>query len=471
MNATIAADFEVPPPQADDGIVVIPHNREAEEAVIGAILINPEVYDDLASFLQPQCFYIHRHRWIWETFIRLHDSGMPLDFVTVCNDLEAREKLADIGGQAFLTSVLNQVPTSQHAEAYGFIVKEMAERRRMIADASEQARRAYDLKTPLSQPKEDAQYKTSWTMAELMNTEFPEPDGPIPGIIPLGLTILGGRPKRGKSWFMLQAGCTLGMGGIFLNREIVPAKVLYYALEDRPKRLRDRIQKLGIDPASSIRFELSINPLHLGGIADIEAAAKDEGYRMIVIDTIRRAMPGKDFNKDGAVFDDILSQLQKISQHYQVSIVVILHTRKTTAGFDPDPVDDVLGSTGLTASADCVLALYTEKGKKGALIKGRGRDIDEIDLVIGFDPITNAWQLIGENEDVRNTESESEILEVISELGKVTVSTVVKVLGKDYGNTHRRIIKLWTSGKIKQEEIEGKKYYYLQREDRKEVPT
>ena len=52
----------------------IPHNREAEEAVVGAVLINPEAYYDLAQFLQADDFYIHRHRWIWEAFTRLHEK-------------------------------------------------------------------------------------------------------------------------------------------------------------------------------------------------------------------------------------------------------------------------------------------------------------------------------------------------------------------------------------------------------------
>jgi replicative DNA helicase len=59
---------------------VTPHNREAEEAVVGAVLINPESYYDLAQFLQAEDFYIVRHRWIWEAFTRLHEKRIPLDF-------------------------------------------------------------------------------------------------------------------------------------------------------------------------------------------------------------------------------------------------------------------------------------------------------------------------------------------------------------------------------------------------------
>ncbi|HEY5158616.1 MAG TPA: DnaB-like helicase N-terminal domain-containing protein, partial [Anaerolineales bacterium] len=101
----------------------IPHNREAEEAVVGAVLINPEAYLDLAQFLQPDDFYIVRHRWIWEAFARLHEKRVPLDFLTISEELESAGQLAEIGGPAYLTALLNQVPTSLHAEAYGHMVE------------------------------------------------------------------------------------------------------------------------------------------------------------------------------------------------------------------------------------------------------------------------------------------------------------------------------------------------------------
>jgi len=51
----------------------VPHSREAEEAVVGAVLINPEVYYDVAQFLAADDFYIHRNQWIWDAFVRLHE--------------------------------------------------------------------------------------------------------------------------------------------------------------------------------------------------------------------------------------------------------------------------------------------------------------------------------------------------------------------------------------------------------------
>jgi len=139
--------FEEVPAAREDNYTpaapVVPHNREAEEAVVGAVLINPEVYYDLAQFLQPDDFYIVRHRWIWEAFQRLHERRVPVDFLTVTEELERANQLAEIGGPAYLTALINQVPTSLHAEAYGRMVEDAAIRRRLLHAANQVATLAY----------------------------------------------------------------------------------------------------------------------------------------------------------------------------------------------------------------------------------------------------------------------------------------------------------------------------------------
>lgn len=121
-----------------------PHSRESEEAVLGAVLINPESYYEVAQFLEPDDFYIVRNRWIWEAFTRLHESRMPIDFLTVCEQLEQHNQLSEAGGEAYVMFLINQTPTSLHAEAYGRFVEENAIRRRMLASANELAKLAYN---------------------------------------------------------------------------------------------------------------------------------------------------------------------------------------------------------------------------------------------------------------------------------------------------------------------------------------
>ncbi len=136
-------DFQPTEPTESPAVMVVPHSREAEEAVIGSVMINPEAYYDVAQFLQADDFYIHRHRWIWEAFTRLHERRTPIDFLTVSEELDQKGQLAEIGGPAYLTALINNVPTSLHAEAYGHIVEESAIRRRMLTAANEIAKLAY----------------------------------------------------------------------------------------------------------------------------------------------------------------------------------------------------------------------------------------------------------------------------------------------------------------------------------------
>ena len=97
----------------------VPHSREAEEAVVGAVFINPEVYYDVAQFLTADDFYIHRHKWIWDAFTSLHEQRIPIDLLTVSDELDRRGQLSEVGGPAYLTSLVNQVPSSLNAESYG----------------------------------------------------------------------------------------------------------------------------------------------------------------------------------------------------------------------------------------------------------------------------------------------------------------------------------------------------------------
>ncbi|MCE1254236.1 MAG: replicative DNA helicase [Anaerolineae bacterium] len=119
-----------------------PHSREAEESVLGSVLINPESYLDVAQFLKADDFYIVRNRWIWETFTRLSERRIPIDNLTVTNDLDQRGQLAETGGPAYITFLISQVPTSLNAEAYGRIVEDKAIRRRMLAAANDMAQQA-----------------------------------------------------------------------------------------------------------------------------------------------------------------------------------------------------------------------------------------------------------------------------------------------------------------------------------------
>jgi replicative DNA helicase len=120
-----------------------PQNIEAEEAVLGAILIDPDAIIRIAAFLRAEDFYREKHTWIYDAVLALHERREAVDFLTVCDELERQGQLAEVGGAGFITTLINAVPTSIHAEHYARIVERTATRRRLIDAAGQIAALAY----------------------------------------------------------------------------------------------------------------------------------------------------------------------------------------------------------------------------------------------------------------------------------------------------------------------------------------
>ena len=211
-----------------------PHSREAEEAVLGAVLINAETYYDIAQFLDAEDFYIVRNRWIWEAFNRLHERRIPMDYLTVCQELEQANHLSEVGGPAYLMSLINQTPTSLHADAYGRIVEQHSIRRRMLASANELAKLAYNQQQSVDTIMDEAE-KSIFGISERRVRHDLEPiqtvlsevydrvdqlsrrdeeiygvptglidlDKLLGGLQKSDLLIIAGRPGSGKTGFML----------------------------------------------------------------------------------------------------------------------------------------------------------------------------------------------------------------------------------------------------------------------------
>jgi len=126
----------------NDDFTGVPHSLEAEEAVAGVVLLCPELLQTLG--LSENQFYIHRLRFIWAAYQALEAQRQPIDTLTVCAALQAAGHLDEIGGPAYLTSLLNQVPSTLHAAGYAEIIKGHAIRRDLLAAANQLARQAYD---------------------------------------------------------------------------------------------------------------------------------------------------------------------------------------------------------------------------------------------------------------------------------------------------------------------------------------
>ncbi len=122
----------------------IPANPEAEEAVLGSLLIDPDAVLKVASFLEAEDFYREKNGWIYRAILDLHERREPADFVTLVDELERRNILQEVGGAAYITSLINSVPSAVYVEHYGHIVERTATLRRLIDAAGQIAALAYE---------------------------------------------------------------------------------------------------------------------------------------------------------------------------------------------------------------------------------------------------------------------------------------------------------------------------------------
>ena len=250
----------------------IPHNREAEEATIGSVLIDPFALRTLA-FLNPEDFYIVKHRWIWEAFLSLSKKGLEVDLVTVSDEMERAGNLADAGGPAYLTSLVNQVPSALNADNYGRVVQEYSVRRKMIDAANETAKLAFDTETNIvtahaeARRKLDAAYNGNEadfdTIRDLASRDYDRVDARAKGesddVIPTGfydldamldggmrggnIILWAGRPGMGK---------TAGMLDIALYAALAhKKKVATFSLEMSNEQITRRLVcKFGVSMSS-----------------------------------------------------------------------------------------------------------------------------------------------------------------------------------------------------------------------------
>ena len=121
-----------------------PYNMEAEQSLLGAMMLSSNAIAQGLEIVQPEDFYQISHQHIFQALVELFNNEKPCDPVTLQEELRSKEKLAEIGGAAYISQLLNAVPTSANAEYYAQIVKEKSLLRRLITLSGELSDNAYD---------------------------------------------------------------------------------------------------------------------------------------------------------------------------------------------------------------------------------------------------------------------------------------------------------------------------------------
>nr|MDT0661915.1 AAA family ATPase [Micromonospora sp. DSM 115978] len=244
--------------------------------------------------------------------------------------------------------------------------------------------------------REPGRIRTAWTAADLMAMDFPPPKWAVPGIISEGVNLLAGPPKVGKSWLSLGLGLTVATGGkAFGTIPTDPGPVLYLALEDTPRRLQSRIGKVlaGRPAPAGLTLATTCPPLPQGGDEAIAGwIDRNRTARMVIIDVFAKlrgaSAPGMSaYDADYAA----VGRAKKVADAYGLAIVLVHHVRK--AGSD-DFLEAVSGTNGLAGAADATLVLRRPRGTADGALHVTGRDVDEAEYALAFDPQAGAWHML-----------------------------------------------------------------------------
>ena len=261
----------------------------------------------------------------------------------------------------------------------------------------------------------------------LQQQQFPPMKHVIPGLLTEGVTLLAGKPKKGKTWMALDIAISVASPRICLG-DFVPVQgdVLYIALEDNSRRLQRRLKHILVhDDAvwpDRLTFAFTWRRLNEGGLDDlVEWLGEHPGARLIVVDTfaaVRAVSKDYGYNEDYSA----LAGLQRFAGERGIAVLVVHHLRK--AGAD-DFGDEISGTLGLTAAVDGYLVLRGDDS--GAELCLRSRDIEEQKFGASFNKETCRWTLDRSSEHDR---SKHRILNVLREADEpLSPAEIVRLSG------------------------------------------
>lgn len=252
---------------------VQPHNLDAEQELLGAILVNNDAAMKVSGFLQPEHFFHEAHRRIYQAALTLIERGEIANPVTLKAYFERDEVLTKVGGPAYLARLAAAATTVINAEDYARVIHDLALRRELISIGEDMVNRAYDpkIEEPASEQIEEAEqrlfkladegsseggfvsFKESITQSIAMidaawkkgglsgvTTGLKDLDAKLGGLHPSDLIILAGRPSMGKTALVTNMGFNAAKAYFESNGEI-GAPVAFFSLEMSAEQLATRI--------------------------------------------------------------------------------------------------------------------------------------------------------------------------------------------------------------------------------------
>ena len=391
-----------------------PHSLEAEQSVLGAILIDRETIIEIAEFLQPQDFYRQAHGTIYKAMLDLFERREPVDLVTVAETLERGEDLEQIGGRAYLSQLSNQTPTAVHAVQYARIVERKAVLRNLIGAAGKIAGIGYEDPAEVQEAIDRAESELFQVSNRRMTTGFSqlkellhaaydrldylhahrgELSGISSGFLDLDqlttgfqrsdLIIVAARPSVGKTSFALNIAehaavrehKTVGVFSLEMSKEQLVLRLLSSVANIDSKRLRsgflEELDFTRIAPAMNDLSEAALYFDDTPNITSMELRTKarrlqaESGLDLVIVDYLQlmqAATTNRDSNRVQEV-SEISRGLKALARELSVPVIALSQlSRQPEMRESKEPrLSDLRESGAIEQDADLVLFLYREK--------------------------------------------------------------------------------------------------------------
>ena len=216
------------------------------------------------------------------------------------------------------------------------------------------------------------------TGQELLAKEIVEIPFVVKDLIPIGLTLIAGAAKAGKSWLALWLSVQVAKGETIWGYETTRATTLYLCYEDNEIRIQNRLIEITDDAPDNVHFCTEVSKL--GGELEtrIRNFIKEHSEtKLIIIDTLQTIRPTNTESNYGNDYSDLF-RLKQIADEYKIAIILIHHFRKQKDG---DVFHQITGSTGLQGVVDTMFTLsQSKRGEKVATLSCIGRDIESREL-------------------------------------------------------------------------------------------
>lgn len=388
-----------------------PQNIEAEQSLLGALLIDKDSVIKIAEILSPIHFYrSEQHGRIYEAIMDLYDKREPIDLVTVTEKLKQNEALDLVGGSAYLTTLVNTVPTSAHIEHYARIIKEHAIRRSMIAQATRLVESAYDESTPVEQLLETAEQgvfslsqdnvqrdfiplKDLLTVSfdrldELQKssgklrgvpTGFKDLDNKLAGFQESNLIIFAARPGQGKTSFVLnvaeyvavKANMPVGMFSLEMSQEELVDRIIVSKAEiDAWKLKTGKLDDTDFDRISAAYGELAEAPLYIDdtpglSLAEIRTKARrlqmEHGLKLLIVDYLQ-LIHGRNQENRVQEVSEISQGLKNLARELKIPVLAVSQLSRAVEqrGSRRPQLADLRESGAIEQDADVVMFIYRE---------------------------------------------------------------------------------------------------------------